>query len=125
MSMKIKELSDSQIYALYQNKHLSLDVKGQIIQEFKRRNFSLEEHKSLKEEYYHLTYSYSNLTFLKKVLIILLAPFFIFTLFPLLDWVLFKGHFNRWKPFWKFTMLGYILWFTFILLFSKYYIFQK
>lgn len=59
--MKLEELSDFQIYVLFQNKRLSSDIKEQVILEFRRRNFSSEDKKILEEEYHHLTYSYNDL----------------------------------------------------------------
>ncbi|KOY87078.1 hypothetical protein AD998_13835 [bacterium 336/3] len=136
--MKLKELSDFQVYTLYQNKRLSSDVKEQVIQEFRRRKFSSEDKKTLEEEYHHLTYSFNDLTFFRTVLITIFAPFFhiilVFTFFIFFNGFVLKGHFNRWKTFWKFTMLGYVLWLILVVLLNiiilkikinQYYLFQK
>lgn len=129
--MKLKELSDFQVYALYQNKNLPYFFKKFVDIEFTQRHFSEEYQNELFEKYQKCTSSNQNITFFQKIIFLILNPFliyfgflFIIYLIPVY-WFILKGYSNKVKQFWQFTALGCLFWLIFVLLFSKYYLFQK
>jgi hypothetical protein len=70
--MNVKNLSDKQLYALVQSKELSSAIRQLVLEEFRQRNFSIEQLDKLSTEHEAISRQSGNsLTILEKCLIVL------------------------------------------------------
>jgi len=100
--MQAKNLSDSQLYALSQNKALPRHLKSVVFDEFKKRSFSEEHTNTLSLEYQSKTPVEKSFTVLENTFITLLAPFF-------LIWRFFVSIKEKSVQNWGYGFLVYLL----------------
>ena len=119
--MNAKELPDKQLYTLVRSKELSPHLKKIVEEEFKRREFSIEQLDKLAMEYEgDLRQNNSSLSVLGKVLIVL-VPFF-----PIIHAILANRHISagnsrKWKQHWRFVTIGYAFWTVIVILLARFY----
>jgi len=123
--MNVESLSDNQLYTLVQSKELSSEIRQIVLEEFGRRNFSIEQLDKLSMEHEAiLSQSEASLTPLEKCLI-MLVPFFPVIHAILANRHISKGSRKKWKQHWRFVTIGYIFWTVIVLLFAKFYFFRS
>ena len=120
----VKKLSDFQLYSLFYGKELSPFLKRTVADEFKNRNFSIETLDKLGMEYEKRVGNQSNGLPLYQKILIVLIPFF-----PVINAILANRHISkknmrRWKDYWNYVALGYVLWTGVILLLAKLVLFK-
>ncbi|TAD84054.1 MAG: hypothetical protein EAY75_13850 [Bacteroidetes bacterium] len=123
--MNTTNLSNHQLYGIIQNLKLHESIRQAANDEFNKRKLSsyeiermIELHDSQfvaeKEDGLKLTYK----------LLLMACPFFIEIHSLIAGRMLEKGHKNKWKDYWLYISLGYLIWTVVIVLLAKYYLFK-
>lgn len=121
--MNFSKLTDYQLYEIIQNSRLDEDIRKKANHEFNDRKLSIEQIQKIVAEH-DKTFIPGNDEPLKvqyKILVILL-PFFI----PLhsaftAKW-LAKGQKRKWKDYWFYLSLGYLIWTIVVILIARYFL---
>ena len=123
--MNFSKLTDYQLYEIIQNSRLDKDIRKQANDEFNDRKPSIDQIQKIVAE--HDTRfrpgKEESLLFQYKILLILF-PFFI----PLhsaftAKW-LAKRHKRKWKDYWFYLSLGYLIWTIVVILVGRYFLFE-
>ena len=73
--MSVKELSDSQLYAMFMDKVLPIDISNKVAIEFKSRQFDIQQLDKLSLEYKKFKHGLNNDISTTEKTILLLFPF--------------------------------------------------
>lgn len=123
--MDCTSLSDYQLYEIIQNSKLDQRIRQTANDEFNKRKLSLEEVQKLilKHDSHFVPEKREGLKF-KYRLLLIICPFLIEIHSLIAGRMLAKGQKSKWKDYWIYICLGYLLWTVGIILFAKYYLFR-
>ena len=120
--MNVKDLSDFQLFSLVMDKSLPSETRGDVEEEFEKRDFSLIELDKLSLQFETLSEQkeQEGLTLARKIFIVLIP------LFSPLQAIIANRYLSKSKSkqHWNFMILGYLFWFVILLLLGKYLIFN-
>ncbi|MBX9784170.1 MAG: hypothetical protein K2X48_12845 [Chitinophagaceae bacterium] len=117
--MNTSLLTDSQLYALKQNKRLSKEIRLAVGEELGKRNLSEAETQNLVNGFeIRKQGSQKKLAFKWKVLL-LIFPFFFVIHNIIASIILDKGEERKWKEYWLFVSLGFLLYTILIIVFAR------
>jgi hypothetical protein len=115
------KLSDFQLYALIINHDLDQDLKQQACAEFEKRNFSQEYLDQLALEYENIIpLSNTTLPIWEKMRIIAF-PFIVPLQAILANRYISQGNPKKWKQYWKYLVVCWLVWIFLILLAIKFF----
>ncbi len=133
--MDASKLTDYQLYEIIEHSHLDTGIRDIANDEFKVRELSIEQIKKL--ELYHdskfkplpdqpLEVKYKLLLVLLPPLLILI-PFFICMPVQAIiaNKYLIRGQKRKWKDYWYYVSLSYLVWTIGIILFSRFFLFTS
>lgn len=115
------KLSNYQLYEIIQNDRIDQNIRSVANDEFNTRKLSIEEIQQLitKHDSLFVPDKGENLKPHYKLLLIV-CPFFTEIHGLIAGRMLAKGQKRKWKDYWVYICLGYLLWTIAILLFAKY-----
>ena len=123
--MDCTSLSDYQLYEIIQNGNLDQRIRQIANDEFNKRKLSLEEIQQLilKHDSQFVPEKEDGLN-LKYCLLLIICPFFIEIHSLTAGRMLAKGQKSKWRDYWIYICLGFLLWTIGIILFAKYFLFR-
>lgn len=123
--MNPTNLSDYQLYEIIQNEQLDQSVRKAANDEFNQRKLSLSQIEQLitKHDAKFIPDNQHRLQIRYKILLVLF-PFFIEILTLVFGRMLAMRQRQKWKDYWLFICLGYLIWTAVIILFAKYFLFK-
>ena len=121
--MDFTKLSNYQLYEIIQNDYLGQDIRKVANDELDNRKLSIEEIKQLvaKHDLNYMPIKEDGLHISYKICLILF-PFFIMIHSVISGRILAHGNKKKWRDYWKYICIGYLLWTLIILLFTKFYL---
>lgn len=123
--MDFSRLSNYQLFEIIQNSSLDKSIRNEANKEFDRRKISVEEISQLISTHDSLYKPDKQAGLDLKFKIILVAfPFFIFLHNIIAALLLDKQKEYKFKQYWLYLTIGYLLWTVFVILFARYYLFK-
>lgn len=120
------KLSNYQLYEIIQNGKLEHGIREIANNEFINRKLSIEEVEQLIaiHDSQFKPNGEQGLKFQYRILLILF-PFFTDIQSLIAGRILSKGYKSKWKEYWLYISLGYLMWTVIVILFAKYYLFRQ
>src|ERR1700749_4806968 len=106
--MNVEQITDKQLYALNNNQFLKTAFGEEFAAEYNRRNFPTEYIEALNTGYEHLLPPKTALSLSGKIVTVLTACFFGFTMIGAIYFS--KGSQVFQRQFWNWLVIGYIAW---------------
>ena len=124
--MDASKLTDYQLYELIQNSKLDKDIRNLANREFDNRMLSIDKIQEIVQKHDSQFKPEKDETLKTEYKILLIIfPFLIPIQSSFASKWLAKGHKRKWKDYWFYLSLGYLVWTILILVFSKYFLFNK
>lgn len=119
--MSINSLSNSQLYALIQNDKLDPLIRKAANDEFTRRGLAIEEIQKIVSEFdsQYKPVDQEGLDLAHKIFLIIVPAFFTIQML-VAGRYLAKGQKKKWKDFWLFVCIGWIVWTIGFVLFFRF-----
>ncbi len=123
--MDFSKLSNYQLFEIIQNTSLDKGIRNEANAEFDRRKISVDEISQLISTHDSL-YKPDTQTGLdlKYKVILVVFPFFIFLHNIIAALLLDKQKEYKFKQYWFYLTIGYLLWTVIVILFARYYLFK-
>lgn len=112
-------LSDQQLYEIIRNKQISREIRIKAEQELERRNLSVEQLDELSLRFEKRTEASKKPLPLHWKIVLVIFPFFIFIHNIVASLILDKGQETKWKQYWFYVSLGFLLYTILIFVFAK------
>lgn len=123
--MDFSRLSNYQLFEIIQNSSLDKSLRNEANKEFDSRKISVEEISQLISSHDSLYKPDKQEGLDLKFKIILVGfPFFIFLHNIIAALLLDKQKEYKFKQYWLYLTIGYLLWTVFVILFARYYLFK-
>ena len=122
--MDASKLTNNQLYQIIQNNKLDAGIRALANSEFKSRGLSFEKVKEamiVNGDDAYVAMKQEPLQ-LKYIILIMLFPFFLELQALISGHLLAKGYQKKWKQYWRFLLIGLVLWMIGIIVFARYYI---
>ena len=109
--MNVDNLSNSQLYAIIQNDKLDASIRNVANEEFNRRNLNIGQIQEIVSQF-ELQYKPADQKGLDLAYKIFLIAFPAFIMIQMLiaGRYLAKGRKRKWKDFWLYVCIGWIVW---------------
>jgi hypothetical protein len=123
--MNFSQLSNYQLFEIIQNTSLDSSIREDANTEFDGRKIPVDEINQLISKHDSL-YKPDRETGLdiKYKFILVVFPFFIFLHNMIAAVILDKGKEYKFKQYWFYLALGYLLWTVIVILYAKYFLFK-
>ena len=123
--MNLSQLTNYQLFEIIQNTAIDRDIRKNADTEFNKRKISIDEISELVSIHDSLykPEKESGLALKYKILLVLF-PFFIVIHNIIAALILDKGKQYKFRQYWFYITLGYLLWTLLVILFAKYYLFR-
>jgi hypothetical protein len=123
--MNLSQLTNYQLFEIIQNNSLNSEIRKNANVEFDKRKISIDEINQLISRHDSL-YKPDKETGLEiKLKLLLVAfPFFIFIHNIVSALMLDKKKEYKFRQYWFYLALGYLLWTVLVILFARYYLFK-
>ena len=121
----MSKLSNYQLFEIIQNTSLNKSIRNEANTEFDKRKISIDEVSQL-VSLHDSRYKPDKETGLdlKYKLILVVFPFFIFLHNIIAAVILDKRKEYKFKQYWFYLALGYLLWTVIVILFARYFLFK-
>ncbi|MFT3747271.1 MAG: hypothetical protein QM768_03105 [Agriterribacter sp.] len=118
--MNISKLTDYQLYVIIQNSAIDKDIRNLANNEFNKRNLSIPHIKEIisKHESQLKPPEQKSLKIEYKILLIIF-PFFLPIQSIFAGKLLVKGEKQKWKEYWLYISIGYLIWTIIIICFAR------
>ncbi len=123
--MNLSQLTNYQLFEIIQNTSIDSEIRKNADSEFNKRKISIDEINELVSIHDSL-YKPSKETGLavKYKILLVVFPFFIIIHNIIAALILDKGREYKFRQYWFYIALGYLLWTVFVILFAKFYLFD-
>ncbi|MGC4037025.1 MAG: hypothetical protein QM764_13790 [Chitinophagaceae bacterium] len=120
--MDFSKLTDYQVYEISQDLGISVDIRTSADNELIKRKLSYEQVRDivLQHESQFKAEKQSDLMWEFKILLVIF-PFFIPRRISLTSKWLASGQKRKWKSFWFYVCLGYLLWTVIAILIARFF----
>jgi hypothetical protein len=123
--MDSSKLTNSQLYEIIQNSQLDKKIRDIANEEFNNRKLSIDQIQQIIAQHdSHFKKTEESLS-LKYKAVLVLFPFFIPIQSINATKFLANGQKRKWKEYWFYISLGYLLWTVVIILFFRLFCFQQ